>query len=354
MSSRNSSYMLITIALVGAAAYVYINNRRRYRRKTKKCLTYDDVSDRVLMLEERVQRDEGKRGIVDILPAKGELLRAANEILASNRIAIITGFPCMMAYTPPTETDGPLGALCIARSALAIGKDVIILTDECNEDAVLAAAAGSGLLEIYGTKLSLESFPRMESFDENDERRLISIQNDADLIIAIERTGPARDGTYRTMSGKDMTHLVAPLELLIISSIKSIGIGDGGNEVGMGKVYNEICTSRIPNASAIACEVATDHLIVASVSNWGGYALSAAVALLSTISVNGDRTALFRSIEEAISKCLPSSSVEKNILRRLVESGARDGLTGKQAMMVDGMPFEDSVKVLNDLKVIIS
>jgi len=346
--------LIMAITLVGAAAYVYINNSRRYR-KTMNCLTYDDVSDRVLMLEERVQRDEGKRGIVDILPAKGELLRAANEILASNKIAIITGFPCMMAYTPPTETDGPLGALCIARSALAVGKDVIILTDECNEDAVLAAAAGSGLLETYGTKLSLESFPRMESFDENDERRLISIQNDADLIIAIERTGPAKDGTYRTMSGKDMTHLVAPLELLITTnSIKSIGIGDGGNEVGMGKVYNEICTSRIPNASAIACEVATDHLIVASVSNWGGYALSAAVALLSSISVNGDRTALFTSVEEAISKCLPSSNVEKNILRRLVESGARDGLTGQQAMMVDGMPFEDSVRVLNDLKVIIS
>jgi hypothetical protein len=189
----------------------------------------------------------------------------------------------------------------------------------------------------------------MESFDENDERRLISIQNDADLIIAIERTGPSKDGTYRTMSGKDMTHLVAPLELLITKDIRSIGIGDGGNEVGMGKVYDDICKSKIPNASTIACDVATDHLIVASVSNWGGYALASAVALLSTTT-----NKFFQNKQEAILKCLPSTSIETRIMSRLVESGARDGLTGKQAMMVDGMPFQESIKVLDDLKFIIS
>ena len=49
-----------------------------------------------------------------------------------------------------------------------------------------------------------------------------------------------------------MTHLVAPLELLITKDNKSIGIGDGGNEVGMGKVYDAICNSKnIPNASNI-------------------------------------------------------------------------------------------------------
>ena len=52
-----------------------------------------------------------------------------------------------------------------------------------------------------------------------NEKRLISIQNKADLIVAIERTGPTKDGSYRTMSGKDMSHLVAPLELLITKDI---------------------------------------------------------------------------------------------------------------------------------------
>ena len=341
-----SSYVFLgTIALIGAG-YVY-------SRSNKSRVSSVNVIDQVLQLEERIQRDEGKRGIHEILPNKGELLGAAEDIIRCTSLVIITGFPCMMAYTPPTETDGPLGALCIARCALAIGKEVLILTDECNEESVLAAAAGSDLFETYGTKLSLESFPSMESFDENDEKRLISIQNKADLIVAIERTGPTKDGSYRTMSGKDMSHLVAPLELLITKEVRSIGIGDGGNEVGMGKVYNEICNSKIPNASNIACDVATDHLIVASVSNWGGYALAAAVAVLSTTN-NNDRVAFFPSRKVAILKCLPSSAIETNIMSRLVESGARDGLTGKQAMMVDGMPFQESIKVLDDLKLIIS
>ncbi len=88
-----------------------------------------------------------------------------------------------------------------------------------------------------------------------------------------------------------MSHLVAPLELLLMGGnefpeetedavsfkprqsqvcrLKSIGIGDGGNEVGMGKIYDRIITSNIQNASDIACIVPSDHLIVASVSNWG-------------------------------------------------------------------------------------
>lgn len=350
MSTSYMSIIFITCIGVGAC---YMYSKSSSSNRLKNDYTYDDIVEQVLMLEERIQRDEGKRGIIDILPPKGQLLVAAEEVMKCNRIVIITGFPCMMSYTPPTETDGPLGALCIARSALAIDKEVLILTDECNEESVLAAAAGSELFEKYGTKISLESFPSIKSFDKNDEKRLITIQNNADLIIAIERTGPAKDGTYRTMSGKDMTHLVAPLELLIKSNIKSIGIGDGGNEVGMGKVYDKICRSNIPNASSIACEVATDHLIVASVSNWGGYALASAVAVLSTINMN-NRKALFKNRQEAVLKCLPSSEIENNIMSRLVNSGARDGLTGRQEMMVDGMPFEESIKVLNDLKVIIS
>eukprot|EP00952_Eustigmatos_sp_NYUAD-ZCMA_P005446 23797-Eustigmatos_ZCMA.PRE.1 len=61
----------------------------------------------------------------------------------------------------------------------------------------------------------------------------------------------------------------------------SIGIGDGGNELGMGKVIDLIYESCIPDAERIGCVVPTNYLIVASVSNWGGYALAAAIALVA-------------------------------------------------------------------------
>lgn len=190
------------------------------------------------------------------------------------------------------------------------------MTDECNEEVVLSAAAASDLFaynditsssstsnnenheqaddgndaDIFDTshrRFSLESFPPQPNFDENDLHRLQSIMSDVDMVVAIERTGPSIDGTYRTMRKRDMTNIVAPLDIILDASkgfpaVRSIGIGDGGNEVGMGKVYHSITDdsiSTIPNAKDIACVRATEFLLVASVSNWGGYALSAALSL---------------------------------------------------------------------------
>lgn len=42
-----------------------------------------------------------------------------------------------------------------------------------------------------------------------------------------------------------------------------------------------LLSSSIPNAALIGCAVATDHLIVSSVSNWGAYALANAAALVA-------------------------------------------------------------------------
>ena len=317
--------------------------------------------DIVSLMEERVQRDEGGRGISEILPQRGELYNAALELLSPSvrKVAILTGFPCMIQHVPPTETDGPLGALAIARACLHCGKDVVLLTDECNEEVLIAAAAASGLHKEYGGfRFKLESFPGGINFDTSDEERLRLIGSCIDLVIAIERTGPCHDGSYRTMRALDMTNMVAPLEEIIMygrfnkedgsgnGKIRSIGIGDGGNEVGMGKIYDAICNSSIPNAKNIACIVSTDHLIVCSVSNWGGYALGAAVALLYMVKCDS------LDIDDAI-KCLPNASKERTICERMIQAGARDGVTGKQELMVDGMPLSTSLQVLEDCKAIL-
>lgn len=67
-------------------------------------------------IENRIQRDEGSRRIKDLV-VEGELERIAEalSITAITNVVIITGFSCLIEHTPPTETDGPLGALAIAR-----------------------------------------------------------------------------------------------------------------------------------------------------------------------------------------------------------------------------------------------
>lgn len=342
------------------------------------------VNASITRLLHRVQQDEGGRGIDKLFSKDPELFNAAKDLLhrSSQRVVIMTGFPCMMDYNPPTETDGPLGALAIARAILRIdfSKEVKIIVDECNEEVMLAAACASDLQQEFGENFSLESFPGGAAFDESDRQRLESIAQWCDVAVAIERAGPNADFSYKTMRGKTMTHLLAPLEDIIMmrghsdvyrsstcsdSSITSeqrrfvsIGIGDGGNEVGMGKVYDKVKSSNIPNAADIACVVPTTHLIVASVSNWGGYALAAAVALLAweqTVKDCESSSPLPEAEKETllrrfITTFLPSDAVETRICERMVMAGARDGITGKNECYVDGMPLAKSLEVLGELR----
>ena len=49
------------------------------------------------------------------------------------------------------------GAFAVAKSLISLGKRVVIVTDECNELVLLAAAASLG--SISGSAFRLESFP---------------------------------------------------------------------------------------------------------------------------------------------------------------------------------------------------
>ena len=134
------------------------------------------------------------------------------------------------------------------------------------------------------SNLTLESLPPANKCDDNDIERLSAIAESAQLVIAIERAGKSIDGTYRTMRNLDMTKHVAPIDMLFDKTglgahIESIGIGDGGNECGMGKIFDDVIKSNIPNAPKIACQVGSDHCLVGSISNWVGYALASAIAV---------------------------------------------------------------------------
>jgi hypothetical protein len=128
-----------------------------------------NLRQRIDEIEKRVQRDEGNRGIQEIVLPIGELYAAAKSLIPKKRIAILTGFPCLIDFTPPTETDGPLGAVAIAKTLIASGKEVVILTDECNEEPMLATVSGAG---ISSPLLLLESFPARNDFDDDDFLRL--------------------------------------------------------------------------------------------------------------------------------------------------------------------------------------
>src|SRR5262249_47294886 len=114
--------------------------------------------------------------------------------------------------------------------------------------------------------------------------------------------------------------------------LATIGIGDGGNEIGMGKIPREAIERNIPRGGLIACRIATQHLIVCGVSNWGAYALAAGVAHLR---------------KHSLSPSLYSPILEQAILEVMVNAGPLvDASLGKPSATVDGLSWEQYADVL--------
>nr|KAF6386488.1 D-glutamate cyclase [Myotis myotis] len=121
------------------------------------------------------------------------------------------------------------------------------------------------------------------------------------------------------------------------------GVGDGGNELGMGKV-KEAVKSHIRNGDVIACDVEADFAVIAGVSNWGGYALACALYILNSCEVHGRylRKATGPSHapgEQRWTEALPSVAKEEKMLSILVQHRVRSGVSGNVGMEVDGLPF---------------
>src|SRR5207247_10230427 len=62
--------------------------------------------------------------------------------------------------------------------------------------------------------------------------------------------------------------------------VTTVGVGDGGNEIGMGNVRARLAKGG-GLAARIASVVSVDHLVVAGVSNWGAYGIVAHLGRLA-------------------------------------------------------------------------
>mmetsp|Transcript_13667 Transcript_13667/g.20847 ORF Transcript_13667/g.20847 Transcript_13667/m.20847 type:complete len:413 (+) Transcript_13667:170-1408(+) len=336
----------------------------------------------VSAIEDIITKDEGGRGMASLV-VPGDLEEAAmifarlkrNDNIRP-RVLILSGFPCCVDHNPPTETDGPPGAVAIARAAVLMGYKATIVTDECNEEVFTAACAdkkswATTCGSIHIDNLVLKCFPSEDKMSNNDYADLNSLADDCDLVIACERAGPGKDGKCYTMRGIDMTSagLIAPLHLIVDrirvartnasttdssrNIIPFLAIGDGGNELGMGKVLDAILSNpMISNAKQIAAVGIADHLIAASVSNWGAYALVGATACIRINDISNDLPLSSRSgLMVDARQFLPSSAAEEALLERCVAVGCRDGVSGLMEVTVDGMPLETSLACLEAIRV---
>lgn len=301
----------------------------------------------VLDLYEAARRKFGKPLCYD---ATERIISSAEKGVQPKNIIITTGF-----IVPPwmeVETDGPVGAVTLARSLnLSLDLTPIIVTERS------AVAKTRSLLGAAGFRVKDEideaarkkragavvGFTAESSEAKMEADELISKASPTS-IISIEKASPNRVGVFHSGVGVNVSSLSAKVDRLITEAknvgIPTIGIGDAGNEIGMGCI-EETVRKILPTGSECGCPchngvasaVSTDSLIVAGTSNWGAYAIE---ALLS-----------FHFKAEEL---LHDSSTEINLIRKAGELGFIDPASGFADPGVDAIPAQvhgSLVEILN-------
>ena len=244
--------------------------------------------DMVQKLEDLLLTDPGQRGICHLLEP-GDMFRSVQALAKAKRVAITTGFPCFPQDEQKEETDGIPGALCIAQAATALGSQVQIICDDRN----LSLMKNS--TDHYAQIGALQSFQRkaitLSKYCEVKDSFRIS---NYDCFVAIERSGRAHNGRHYTMNGRDITEHCDPIDDLFKAASESdecttIGVGDGGNELGLGKVYSQT-KQHVRNGALIGAAVAADLVVLTGVSNWGGYGLAAGMFAMAQPEAVKDTT----------------------------------------------------------------
>ncbi len=264
------------------------------------------------------------------------------RIRPGSRVILTTGL-----VTPRItcgETDGPAGAAALARALiLGLGAEILVLTEASVAPVIQrtaeALASSEGDEAGWLARLHVAEFPTDPTAAAKAGGRLWR-RDRPWAIVSVEKLGPNARGVIHTMRGEDVTALQARTDLLFPEArrqrILTIGIGDRGNEIGLGGLAVRPGRCACPCGGGIACAVCADVPVIAFNSNWGAHAIAAALAARL-----GNVRLLHR----------PSS--EARMLRRMVRAGAVDGVTRRRLPTVDGGPLALQVACVSMLQALL-
>ena len=274
---------------------------------------------------EDVILDHDKRGMYNLRPhLPQEFCTKAAYFIEdhSGPTIIITGFYILLAGK--AETDGPPGAVAIGRALRTLGREVYYVSDKYTVDVL------NGL---DGDSSEVIEFPICGHRESEQFAKELVKNLSPSLVISIERCSVTAEGAYRNMRGIDISDYTAKVDYIFDEQPCSIGIGDGGNEIGMGNLKEVI--SQFDNLPQDPAVTETSELLIASVSNWGGLGL---VAGLSKVTGRN---------------LLPSREDEADLIRESVHLGAVDGMSTKSENKVDSFTIEQDASVLDRLHSIV-
>lgn len=304
-------------------------------------------------LDALMTADIHSRGIIkpiyDNMFAKiGEPLstNAAKQLLNAmgkkNPVVLIgTGFLIKPALHP--ETDGPISSALLARAISLLGGTPIIVSEENSMEVLRSACIEAELMVVdeiedavkFPHSVALVVMPpaSQKKLTEEVMEKLLSLSPVG--MVSIEHPGKADDGKYYSLLGYELTEWPGEIDDLMdrvgAKGGCTIGIGDGGNEAGMGFSKPEL-DQIIPYGKLIGTAGTCKAPIVASISEYGAYALIAAMEFISGIDV------------------LQSPDLEERVLRAAIRAGAVCGCSGKPVPAIDMIDIEYIRSYVNMLK----
>lgn len=331
-------------------------------------------SDQITRLDNRLDQlvniDMGERGVEALFRAarvmQGESLvgAAADALLAvpeGGTVVLTTGSVSRAWITPDLgENDGPSGAAAIARAlVLARNTTCVMLCEETLLPAIRNVCQAAGLFPVSLEQAAIARADRslativMLPFATNDEAGATQATQlldelTPDLLFSTERVGRNEYGVYHSMRGIDYGMGRARVDLLfdegLSRGIPVVAVGDGGNEIGMGKVAKHV-TAHVPYGDKCQCGcgggigavTSCDVLVTAACSNWGCTAIAAAMAART-----GDARMLHAPEKESL------------LLQTMVANGLINSTHGLIDDSVDGFPRDSHLAVAELCRTIVS
>jgi hypothetical protein len=278
--------------------------------------------------------------------------RAAEALVATVKpgdvVFIVTG----AGYAPEVpngESDGPPGAAALARAIYWGLKAIpVFVTEVCHAPPVIASARAAAVMvrefDLAKNRRmggAIVTAPEDRSVTAAWARDVVE-EYQPKAVIAIERLGPNDQGIVHGSTGVpkacvDLGHVFVEAKK---RGILTVGIGDNGNEIGFGRIYDFMRDfhpygreTQYPGGTGVITVIDTDVFLPASVSNWGAYGIAAMIAF-------------FLKDQDLIQ----TPEMERKILEACLDAGGWEMRYCTSRFIVDGTVGESSMSIVQLLR----
>jgi hypothetical protein len=216
--------------------------------------------------------------------AQAVLTREPSEVLIVTGLVDAVRFPC-------GEIDGPIGSLALARALTMLGHRVTIVVDD-EAIAPIKAVADVASLDISLVAGHFSDAPSAARFGAG-----------FGMVFAVEKLGRNTIGGRHLIWGTPVTVGDPYADDYVLGAAAAgaltVGVGDNGNEIGFGNIRVDaepLTPAGVVVDGGFFAATVVDHLLPASVSNIGCYAIAAALAVAAhrpELAIDGTTVALW-------------------------------------------------------------